>query len=219
MPVAALRDFSAALEMTKRAHRLSPHTHNTLAGAGNFSHARIPLAEASRIPPSRLRVPPPLKQMLREARQARAECREGVLKSYLCFKAGFPPQKVRLVPRWSATQRLTLTLGMLRSLRRTRIAGIRYSMNVLLVPICCGQHVLPFPASGSPSAKQRFARAPKGELPRLYYKRAPKIGARGSWLPKLTEFLRRHQPQKFVNPYNSTTTGTIIGLCLVFFKR
>ena len=44
--------------------------------------------------------------------------------------------------------------------------------------ICCGQHVLPFPASGSPSAKQRFARAPKGELPRLYNKRAPKIGAR-----------------------------------------
>ena len=82
------------------------------------------------------------------------------------------------MPRWSATQRLTLTLGMLRSLRRTRIAGIRYSMNVLLVPICCVQHVLPFPASGSPSAKQRFARAPKGELPRLYNKRAPKIGAR-----------------------------------------
>ena len=36
--------------------------------------------------------------------------------------------------------------------------------------ICCGQHVLPFPASGNPSAKQRSARAPKGELPRLYYR-------------------------------------------------
>ena len=93
-------------------------------------------------------------------------------------KQGFLAQKVRLVPRWSATQRLTLTLGMLRSLRRTRIAGIRYSMNVLLVPVCCGQHVLPFPASGSPSAKQRFARAPKGELPRLYNRGLLKIGAR-----------------------------------------
>ncbi len=30
------------------------------------------------------------------------------------------------------------------------------------------------------TAKQRFARAPKGELPRLYNMRAPKIGARGS---------------------------------------
>ena len=187
--------------MTKRAHRLSPHTHNTLAGAGNFSHARIPLAEASRIPPSRLRVPPPLKQMLREARQARAECREGVLKSYLCFKAGFPPQKVRLVPRWSATQRLTLTLGMLRSLRRTRIAGIRYSMNVLLVPVCCGQHVLPFPASGSPSAKQRFARAPKGELPRLYNRGLLKIGARGSWLPKTHGNCRAPPAREFREPH------------------
>ena len=30
----------------------------------------------------------------------------------------------------------------------------------------------------------RSAGSPKGELPRLYNMRAPKIGARGSWLPK-----------------------------------
>ena len=44
--------------------------------------------------------------------------------------------------------------------------------------ICCGQRVLPFPASGNPSAKQRSARAPKGELPRLYNRGRLKIGAR-----------------------------------------
>ena len=120
------------------------------------------------------------------------ESRLNLFKNKSSFKQGFLAQKVRLVPRWSATQRLTLTLGMLRSLRRTRIAGIRYSMNVLLVPICCVQHVLPFPASGSPSAKQRFARTPKGELPRLYkgelprlYKmRAPEIGGKGEQAPQ-----------------------------------
>ena len=39
------------------------------------------------------------------------------------------------------------------------------------------KRVLPFPTSGKPSAKQRFARAPWG-----------------SWLPEVTEILRRHQP-------------------------
>ena len=45
-------------------------------------------------------------------------------------------QRGRLVPRWSAPQRLTLTLGMLRSLRGTRTAGVRCSMNMPLVTIC-----------------------------------------------------------------------------------
>ena len=84
-----------------------------------------------------------------------------------------PLTRGRLVPRWSAPQRLTLTLGMLRSLRGTRTTGGCCAMKSAARLNLSRKRDLPLSASGIPSAEQRALPSRTGGEWRHFCNRGP----------------------------------------------